>query len=481
MTEIFLLIIKKITQITLFFAVLSDDGSKFKELFNEEVNISSKANGIRVIPFRDNKRVYVGDYVFECNDTTKTIATCEKGVLIKVNYPSKIINNPFTYKTWSEMVVAPDNEHMAWTSLNQACGAVNFLGKFKREANSYEIEDVKIISTLPFIIPDKDNSSILIPPIPRGGEIKQFISGGNALSLVGTLAETFVKSVYQSLTTSEIYAFSHEPGYEETTILSPDEKLGIAMSTRFSPKTSMGILGLLPRPYGILTLSKITQNVYTYSITEVRETRKGNIGSVFFEKEKSINDPNYHGIDLHDTTDEYVSTSPISWHPSNLKALFNEKERGKKKRRLRKVELSGYTPSEFPKIENTTDNIPYSIDLDEIDNIKMETEINGIIKGQHSGMIQYYNSGIKDTGQTVRLNYVNYSDDGKKFYNGEEKYNSEKDIKTVYISNVILSGSETGKNNFTLTFDPHSNLIKEETEGFATYGGKNINAKDYEK
>ena len=116
------------------------------------------------------------------------------------------------------------------------------------------------------------------------------------------------------------------------------------MSTRFSPKTSMGILGLLPRPYGILTLSKITQNVYTYSITEVRETRKGNIGPVFFEKEKSINDPNYHGIDLHDTTDEYVFTSPISWHPSNLKALFNEKERGKKKRRLRKVELSGYTP-----------------------------------------------------------------------------------------------------------------------------------------
>ena len=91
------------------------------------MNISSKANGIRVIPFRDNKRVYVGDYVFECNDTTKTIATCEKGVLIKVNYPSKIINNPFTYRTWSEMVVAPDNEHMAWTSLNQACGAVNFL------------------------------------------------------------------------------------------------------------------------------------------------------------------------------------------------------------------------------------------------------------------------------------------------------------------------------------------------------------------
>ena len=36
--------------------------------------------------------------------------------------PSKVVNNPYTYKTWSEMVVAPDNIHVAWTSLNFACG-----------------------------------------------------------------------------------------------------------------------------------------------------------------------------------------------------------------------------------------------------------------------------------------------------------------------------------------------------------------------
>ena len=101
------------------------------------------------------------------------------------------------------MFVAPDMIHVAWTSLNMACGAVNFLGKFVREKNSYKIVDTKIISTINFIEKDKTNSSILIPQVPRGGEIKQFVAGGNGLTLVGTQPDEFVKSVFQSLNTSE--------------------------------------------------------------------------------------------------------------------------------------------------------------------------------------------------------------------------------------------------------------------------------------
>ena len=128
-----------------YFGVMADDGSNFKELYGAEFIVRDKANGIRVIPFRDNKRVYLGDYVFECSDNTKTIRECDKGVLIPVNYPSSVDGNQYTMKTWSEMVVAPDN------ILNMACGAINFLGKFKREENSYEIVDSKIISTIKFL------------------------------------------------------------------------------------------------------------------------------------------------------------------------------------------------------------------------------------------------------------------------------------------------------------------------------------------
>ena len=463
-----------------YFGVISDDGKNFKELYGEEFIVSPLANGIRLIPFRDGKRIYLGDFVFECNDTTKNISSCEKGVLIPVNYPEEVVNNNYTYKTWSEMVVAPDNIHVAWTSLNMACGAVDFLGKFKRTENSYEIEESKIISTINFVEPDPTDESILITKIPRGGEIKQFIEGGNALTLVGTQPDEFVKSVYQSLKTEEVYTYSHEPGYDETSILSPDEKLGITMSTRFSPKTNMAIFGLMPRPHCSLVLSKIVESVYTYAVTNVRKTRKGNVGPVLFVKEKSINDPNYHGIDLHDTEEKFVFCSPISWHPSNLKAIWPEVEKGTSNRRLRKLEISNYTPSAYPKIENTTDNVPYALDMSEMDNIHYDKKTNGTIKGKKSGEIIYYNSGFLPIKQTVKITYVNYSDDGKKFYNGEEEFIGDRTSKNVYKSNVILSGSESGQNNFTITFNTKSDLIKEETEGYATYGGKTIKAEDYE-
>ena len=463
-----------------YFGVISDDGKNFKELYGEEFIVSPLANGIRLIPFRDGKRIYLGDFVFECNDTTKTISSCEKGVLIKVNYPKEVVNNNYTYKTWSEMVVAPDNIHVAWTSLNMACGAVDFLGKFKRTENSYEIEESKIISTINFVEPDPTDESILITKIPRGGEIKQFIEGGNALTLVGTQPDEFVKSVYQSLKTEEVYTYSHEPGYDETSILSPDEKLGITMSTRFSPKTNMAIFGLMPRPHCSLVLAKIVESVYTYAVTNVRKTRKGNVGPVLFDKEKSINDPNYHGIDLHDTEEKFVFCSPISWHPSNLKAIWPEVEKGTSNRRLRKLEISNYTPSAYPKIENTIDNVPYALDMSEMDNIHFDKKTNGTIKGKKSGEIIYYNSGFTQTHQTVKITYVNYSDDGKKFYNGEEEFIGDRTSKNIYKSNVILSGSESGQNNFTITFNTKSDLIKEETEGYATYGGKTIKAEDYE-
>ena len=463
-----------------YFGVISDDGKNFKELYGEEFIVSPLANGIRLIPFRDGKRIYLGDFVFECNDTTKNISSCEKGVLIPVNYPEEVVNNNNTYKTWSEMVVAPDNIHVAWTSLNMACGAVNFLGKFKRTENSYEIEESKIISTINFVEPDPTDESILITKIPRGGEIKQFIEGGNALTLVGTQPDEFVKSVYQSLKTEEVYTYSHEPGYDETSILSPDEKLGITMSTRFSPKTNMAIFGLMPRPHCSLVLSKIVESVYTYAVTNVRKTRKGNVGPVLFVKEKSINDPNYHGIDLHDTEEKFVFCSPISWHPSNLKAIWPEVEKGTSNRRLRKLEISNYTPSAYPKIENTTDNVPYALDMSEMDNIHYDKKTNGTIKGKKSGEIIYYNSGFSSINQTVKITYVNYSDDGKKFYNGEEEFIGDRTSKNVYKSNVILSGSESGQNNFTITFNTKSDLIKEETEGYASYGGKTIKAEDYE-
>jgi hypothetical protein len=55
------------------------------------------------------------------------------------------------------------------------------------------------------------------------------------------------------LKTGEVTQITKTPGYDETTIFSPNEQLGVVMSTRGSPHTNPAIFGLLPRPYGILT------------------------------------------------------------------------------------------------------------------------------------------------------------------------------------------------------------------------------------
>ena len=147
---------------------------------------------------------------------------------------------------------------------------------------------------------------------------------------------------------------------------------------------------------------------------------------------------------MHDTEEKFVFFSPISWHPSNWKSIFPEIERGTLNRRLRKLEINNYTPSAYPKIENTTDNVPYTVNMNEINNIKFKIEAKGTIKGNHSGEIIYYTSGFSVSGQTVKITYVIYSDDGKKFYNGEEEFIRDRTSKNIYKSNVVLSGSESG-------------------------------------
>ena len=88
----------------------------------------------------------------------------------------------------------------------------------------------------------------------------------------------------QNLESKEFTALNpFEPGYEETTILSPDEKLGIAMSTRFSPNTSFAILDLIPRPYSAYILSKLTMSVYQFCVNNVRNGNPGNIGPALYD------------------------------------------------------------------------------------------------------------------------------------------------------------------------------------------------------
>ena len=140
------------------------------------------------------------------------------------------------------------------------------------------------------------------------------------------------------------------------------------------------------------------------------------------------------------------------------------------KHRIRIVKLDNYNPSSIPEAKKTPDNIPYAKPLDSLKNLTVE-DINGYFKGKSSG-IMIFNS----TNSFSQSEYVNYSDDGKTFYNGFEKYEAISQTIGKLTSNVVMSGEKQGEMNLTITMNYQGNII--EKQGYVNYNGKNININD---
>lgn len=466
-------------------AVLNDDGTDFRVIFTGTIPTKPKANGIRFMPFQDNKRVLLGDYVFEC---TPDIDTCTNIQLVPVEYPEIISEDENTTHHWSEIIIAPDNKHISWTLLRVG-GAAAAIGELVRHADAYVIENSQLISTLVSFKDDPVNPGFILPQPLRGGEVKQFVRGGNAISIVGAKCNATTDSVIQDLTSEELTQITFTPGYDETTIFSPDERLGIVMSSRFSTHTDPAIFGLLPRPYGSLSSAGMMWSLYTYAITGVRNFRKGNIGPALIEIERSMNEPGYKGIQL--TTDEnWVYVSPMSWHPESICAMWLEMFRGSdgSQMRLQHVKLLDYEAGPAIPIVPTTDNIPYGIkDLTELNTVNPNIE--GKIKGKKSGYISYIRQSSGHSGIN-EVEYCNFSDDGVNFYNGYEKSSFDFFSENRFEAKVQLIGPKEGEMNFRATFsaifgsEPSKLLFaadedgKPKSYGYATYDGVKLHIED---
>jgi hypothetical protein len=275
-------------------AVLNDDGTGFRNIFSGVIKQHPKANGIRYMVFADNKRVLLGDWVLECSPA---IDSCETAGLVPLEYPVELVDDPATIKHWSEIIIAPDNEHISWTMLrSDGNGAAVFIGKLVRHEKKYTVEETQVISSPAGMKEDSAKHSFFVPQVTRGGEVKQFVRGGTALSLAGAKDSRLTDSVVQDLCSEEIQRITNTPGYDETTIFSPDEKLGLVMSSRASPKTDPAIFGLMPRPPYVLRY--MIMSLYMYAVAGVRKFRKGNIGPVLIDIKRSMTDKNYRGYPL---------------------------------------------------------------------------------------------------------------------------------------------------------------------------------------
>ena len=470
-------------------AVMNDDGSDMRTFFAQKIPERPKDNGLRFMMFADNKRIFLGDFVLEC---APSIDSCDQSKLLPVEYPTEVADSPSVWHRWSEIIIAPDNESIAWTTLLANYSAMVFSGHLQRSDNGYRVADAHIISTVEPFRADPKHADGALPNPLRNGEVKQFVHGGSAISMVGAVRRDTPDSVVQQLVSGDIDAVTDTAGYNETTIFAPDERLGITMSARFSPASDLAILGLMPKPYPANLNMGVSMHAYTHAVTGVRQSREGNVGPALIDIEKSQHDSSYRGLDLH-TQPQWVFHSPMSWHPDNTRAMWMEGERGSdsrfgRKMRMQMVHLLDYKAGKPVAAQKTPIAPAYaSTDLSLVARLAANRDAADVtIYGQHSGAIHFKRSV---TG-VIEKSYDNFSDDGKNVYRGSEKMVLNPRGNSTYTADVTLTGDKPGRTELKMTFGPlndalPSRLIFDKdddgvalTHGYSEYDGKRLNVDD---
>ena len=251
------------------------------------------------------------------------------------------------------------------------------------------------------------------------------------------------------------------------------------MSTRFSPTTNCAILTLLPRPFMRLALSDILMPVYLYSVAGVRRRGGGNIGPALIDIERSINEPDYLGVDLSDPSGEWQYCSPMSWHPGNRLGMWNEVSRNGR-RRVRMVRLPEYVPGPAVPPARVPERAACAVPADRVCPQAMVHPPVCRVKGRAEGEFTL----TKAQGQTL-CTYEHYSEDGKTCYHGSECVRRERE-RFVYEADLTCSGAHTGQMQLRLSFrcryDSHEAWLefdpdetgKPRSYGFSRHDGKTL-------
>ena len=448
-------------------AVMDDDGKNLRPFFSGRLPPRDKDNGVRFMVFADNKRIFLGDFIVEC---APSLDACARSALYPVDYPAQVAGGEHVAHRWSEIIVSPDNRHVAWTTLLANYSAMVFVGELQKTQAGYRIANTEIVSTPDPFRKDPAHPDGVLPRPIRGGEVKQFVHGGTAISLVGAVRRDMPNSVVQDLATGKTEAITDTPGYTETTIFSPDERLGLTMTTRFSAHTDLAILGLMPRPYPDSLNMGLAMFAYTYSVTGVRQARSGDVGPALIDIQASKTQAGYLGADLN-TENDWVFRSPMSWSPSGKSAMWIEGRRGDGATRIQIVRLP---------------DRPYgSSDLSQVARYAATSgSIDVKVYGRKSGYIHYLRTPAGLTEKT----YVDYSDDGRSVYSGGERMEADPQGRSTYTAKLALTGPTPGVMDLKMTFGPLRASLPAQiifapdpsgaplTRGYVEYGGRRLNA-----
>ena len=478
-----LVIYQKSGQDSYFVGIANDEGEILKEvreIKKSEINENDAAYINRASSFSDGKRVLIAGKILQC---TKELKLCDDAKLYDLEFPEELNNIKNLWYVFTEPIINYGGNYIFWSSFDKDVNIMSFVGKlhFKEDKNKYIIENVKGISNYFYDLYNKNNGSYTLPKILRFGPIKQVLEGGKALSIGGFLDYGLRKGIYQSLSKDYEEQLTFFEGYDETTAISPDSKLACVMTTRFSPKTSFEIVGLIPTPYSILVSYLISIDVMKFCVSNLRKRNEvhGNLGPSLVELNKVKEDKNYTGINLNTNT-SWVFNGFISWSPDGKKIMFDEMDKTGNGKRCQIVKLKNYKPSEYKFEENIPNDIPYSRSISETINLHLEYPINITVNGT-SGYLEIFHNETK-----CEIKYNHFSEDNQTFYDGYYSYEKLDNKDKIYKVNIKSEGKKNGNCHYRLWFDGKSMILFDKdiegnikTNGSCNYEGKTIDVSVY--
>ena len=393
---------------------MEDNGGGMIELYVGKIE---EPYTLKIFP--DNQHILLGESILSCQPG-ETIDDCEEHSLFMepLTFPGEIVNSSIVTEKWTDIIISPDEEHIAWNFMRKDVGLTTALGILTQTDRGYSIEGAQLISTLvPYAYEDADEEYLTPFPI-RNGELCQFVQGGRGISMAGYATNGMPDAMILDIASGEMKSLTNHPSYDGETMLSPSEVYGIAMSTRFSPTSNLESLAYIPRPRGDVLLSCMDQ-IKGYSIDGVyARERKGSVGPVLFMVKPSMEEGFQQGINLADTTDtNWIYHGDLSWNEDSTKAMWLErrKDGAGSGVRIRIAHLLDAKPAGAVKTRETPRAGDYA------DQEPGPWEWAGIIQGPAGGQITLTRTGGSLLERsTITLQYENYTEDGELFLNGLE-------------------------------------------------------------
>lgn len=126
-------------------------------------------------------------------ECTPNIDECTTSKLLPIIYPREVVKMPEILLVWTEVIISQDLEHIGWSTFSSNSQNINFIAKININENNYALSNIQLVSSINFSEIEGTGKLTAL----RGGEVKQFVNGEEAMTLKGSGIIGLTKSVFQ--------------------------------------------------------------------------------------------------------------------------------------------------------------------------------------------------------------------------------------------------------------------------------------------